>query len=164
MDDTEAKQNYLREEIIGKGYDPESFSRFLENKKGEDALNLELWTMKQLADFVAEYKIEFPKFQEPQAQETSKQSNYLEEDTDHQDIPNPQLKEKQTSDPKEIHKENTKENVKEEMNTVNSTNSDPFFNLDINYGETILAKKLKKSELEKHENIHIFISSYLVSY
>lgn len=158
MDETEVKQNYLREEIIDKGYDANNFSQFLINKKGDDALDLELWTMEELVDIVSEFKNIFKKYQE-NSPSPNKIQNYYEEETmpqNKQYDSNPNqysTLERKISDPKEL----TKENSKEENSILNS--NDPFLNLDINYQETIPAKKLKKCELQKYEKINLFISS-----
>ena len=50
--DTEIKQNYLRTEIIDKGYDAEEFTAYISSLKGEDGINLELWSMEELANIV----------------------------------------------------------------------------------------------------------------
>ena len=44
----EAKQNYLRENILDKGYDAEDFASFLKSKKGELGVKLGLWTLSEL--------------------------------------------------------------------------------------------------------------------
>ena len=37
---TKQKQNFLRENILGKGYDPDEFMEFLESKKGDKGLKI----------------------------------------------------------------------------------------------------------------------------
>lgn len=48
--DREAKQNYLRSEIIEKEYDPDQFLNFITSKKGEDAADLDIWTFQELKE------------------------------------------------------------------------------------------------------------------
>lgn len=56
-DKLELKQNYLREEIIEKGYDPAKFTSFLEEFKGDCAYDLNNWTMEELKDQVKKFKL-----------------------------------------------------------------------------------------------------------
>jgi hypothetical protein len=48
--DKEHKQNFLREEILEKEYDPDDFLAFIVTKKGDDAADLDLWTFQELKD------------------------------------------------------------------------------------------------------------------
>ena len=47
-DDIQKKQQFLRSEIMDKGYDADSFSNFMITEKGENALQLENWTFDEL--------------------------------------------------------------------------------------------------------------------
>ena len=51
----EEKQNYLRENILDKGYDANEFLQFLIDKRGEDAGDVGNWTMKDLQLVVKEF-------------------------------------------------------------------------------------------------------------
>lgn len=56
MSDTEElKQNYLRENILDKGYEAEDFVSYLTSKKGEEGVNLNNWSLKELKSVVQEY-------------------------------------------------------------------------------------------------------------
>ena len=54
-DDLNAKQTFLRENILEKGYDAEDFMKLLQTKKGESGLDLISWTMNELKDAVKEF-------------------------------------------------------------------------------------------------------------
>ena len=54
--DLEYKQNYLRTEIIDQGYDPENFSKFLSQEKGDIGLDLNNWTFEELKESVSKFK------------------------------------------------------------------------------------------------------------
>ena len=54
-DELTEKQTYLRENILEKGYDAEDFMKLLQNKKGEQGLDLESWTMEELRSAVKEF-------------------------------------------------------------------------------------------------------------
>ena len=49
----EAKQLFLRENILDKGYDAESFMGFCEEKYG--SIDIEGWSLKKLTEIVKEY-------------------------------------------------------------------------------------------------------------
>lgn len=51
----EEKQKFLSRKIIDGGYDAEEFSNFISSKRGEDMVNLENWTMEELASVVNEF-------------------------------------------------------------------------------------------------------------
>ena len=57
MEDEElnAKQTFLRESILEKGYDAEDFMKLLQSKKGESGLDLNSWTMNELKEAVKEF-------------------------------------------------------------------------------------------------------------
>ena len=55
-DEQEKKQSFLRQEILEKNYDPQSFIDFLVSKKGETAADINNWTLEELNSIVIEYK------------------------------------------------------------------------------------------------------------
>ena len=54
-EDIQNKQAYLRENILEKGYDAEEFTEYIKEKKGENGLDLNTWTMKELTKVVADF-------------------------------------------------------------------------------------------------------------
>lgn len=52
----EEKQLYLRTEIIMNGYDPQDFSIFMANLKGEEKIDLEYWSLEEIQNAVETYK------------------------------------------------------------------------------------------------------------
>ena len=52
----EVKQSYLRQEILEKNYDTQSFLDFLITKKGENASDINNWTIEELKTVVVEFK------------------------------------------------------------------------------------------------------------
>ena len=74
-DEQEIKQSYLRKEILEKNYDTQLFLNFLMTKKGENASDINNWTIDELETAVTEFK----KTQNNnESQNTS--SNYILED------------------------------------------------------------------------------------
>lgn len=47
-DDTEQKQNFLKENILDAGYDVDEFVALLQSVKGEQAADVDLWTFDEL--------------------------------------------------------------------------------------------------------------------
>lgn len=56
VESLENKQSFLRTEIIENGYDAQEFSNFLSEYKGEEKVDLEFWTMKELSEAVEIFK------------------------------------------------------------------------------------------------------------
>ena len=55
--DVEIKQQYLRSEIIDKGYDPQMFSEFL-GRISDKGLDVEKWSMEELGEAVYKFQCE----------------------------------------------------------------------------------------------------------
>ena len=55
-DDIEYKQNFLRTQIIDEGYEPEEFSKFLSDEKGDIGLDLNNWKFEDLKNSVIKFK------------------------------------------------------------------------------------------------------------
>ena len=82
-EDIEKKQNYLRKEIIDKGYSPDDFANYVKKIKGENGADLNSWSIEELYYIV-------PQFQESQEfQKNNKDKNFsnfneiIEQDTEH---------------------------------------------------------------------------------
>ena len=52
----EEKQNYLRNEIIEKGYSPDEFANLLIKEKGDNASDLNLWSSEDLQRIVKQFQ------------------------------------------------------------------------------------------------------------
>jgi predicted transposase YbfD/YdcC len=76
IDSEEEKQNYLRENILDKGYEAEEFVSYLTSKKGEEGVNLNNWSLEELKSVVQEYIKNNPI------------NNKIENDNNIQNIPN----------------------------------------------------------------------------
>ena len=71
----ETKQAYLRKEILDKDYDAQSFLDFLITKKGENASDINNWTIEELKTIVVEFKNSYNNNNQKE-----KTSNYILED------------------------------------------------------------------------------------
>jgi len=72
----EIKQSYLRKEILEKNYDTQSFLDFLITKKGDNASDINNWTIEELKSVVVEFKTN----QNNVSQKGNTSSSYLLED------------------------------------------------------------------------------------
>ena len=61
VDSEEEKQNYLRENILDKGYEAEDFVTYLTSKKGDEGVDLGNWSLNELKLVVQEYILTHPK-------------------------------------------------------------------------------------------------------
>ena len=51
----ERKQEFLRNSILESGYDADEFMAFLQEKKGDDGIDLNNWILSELQDAVLEF-------------------------------------------------------------------------------------------------------------
>ena len=76
MTDTEEqKQNYLRENILDKGYEAEDFVTYLTSKKGDEGINLGNWSLEELKSVVQEYISNNPLNNKQEAENNTYQAN-----------------------------------------------------------------------------------------
>ena len=64
----EEKQNYLRENILDKGYEAEDFVSYLIQKKGDEGVDLSNWSLNELKLVVQEYIFAHPRNENIQTQ------------------------------------------------------------------------------------------------
>ena len=57
MESIEEKQEYLRTNILENGYDAEEFLSYLQDKKGEEGVDLNLWSFQELKNVVEEFTL-----------------------------------------------------------------------------------------------------------
>ena len=86
-DEQELKQQFLREEILEKNYDPQLFIDFLISKKGETAEDINNWSLDELKLIVIEFKnshnispkkeSSFDKNEKTEAIKTKQNKNYI---------------------------------------------------------------------------------------
>ena len=76
MSDTEEqKQNYLRENILDKGYEAEDFVTYLTSKKGDEGINLGNWSLEELKSVVQEYISNNPLNNKQEGENSTNQAN-----------------------------------------------------------------------------------------
>jgi hypothetical protein len=62
-EDIDAKQNYLRQEIVEQDYDPDDFLQYMTSTKEEEVINLDNWTMDELIIVIIKIIKDSSKFQ-----------------------------------------------------------------------------------------------------
>ena len=144
----EEKQNYLRKNILDKGYDADEFVSFLQSKKGEAASDISNWSMKDLhvvvQEFISNHKIE------------------KDEKADNSQSQNIQSQKESIANEYEII-ENSSEIIKENNNNQNNKSSSHNVELiDENFGiivpEFTDCQKAEVNVLNNQENIEITVS------
>ena len=141
----EEKQNYLRQNILDKGYDANEFVSFLISKKGEAASDISNWSMKDLHIVVQEF--------------ISNHKNEIDS--------NPQNNQNQEIQPQTENKSNDFEIIENNMVNINKNNNqkNKAQNLesnDENFGivipEFIECQKAEINGLNEQENIEITVT------
>ena len=141
----EEKQNYLRQNILDKGYDANEFVSFLISKKGEAASDISNWSMKDLHIVVQEF--------------ISNHKNEIDS--------NPQNNQNQEIQPQTENKSNDFEIIENNMININKNNNqkNKAQNLesnDENFGivipEFIECQKAEINGLNEQENIEITVT------
>ena len=91
-EDIETKQDYLRSQILDKGYNPEKFSEYLSQVAGYKGLELENWTLEELSQVVYTFQSNNEIENPDQSQETVKLPKGEQENTENMNI-NKEIKE-----------------------------------------------------------------------
>ena len=79
----EKKQNYLRKEIIDKGYSPEDFAKYVKNIKGENGADLNLWSIEELYIIVPQFQESHDMLKENNTKDYSNFNNIIEQESEH---------------------------------------------------------------------------------
>ena len=132
----EEKQNYLRENILEKGYDPNQFVSFLQSKKGEAGSDISNWTMEDLKEVVQEFISINSSQSEPDPKANRKKSL-------------PQSKSKDNTSP-------IVATIQAEGSDKNITLTDEDFGIII--PEFVDCGKSEKTDLGKCDNIEILVT------
>ena len=187
VDSEEEKQNYLRENILDKGYVAEEFVSYLISKKGDEGVDLGNWSLNELKLVVQEYILTHPN-SNIQAGNNIQSSPQLQNN-----LPQNQLQAQNANINQNMNigmnnnfnnfnnmNMGMNNNMNMGMNNNNIINNNPEMQNNLNqnymsfspetepneqtdiYGltnlDTILCSICEKSEMSKYENIHIEIS------
>ena len=137
----EEKQDYLRENILDKGFDADEFTDFLTVKKGQEEIDLDNWTMDELKTLVQE----FLDYHQEKEKEKEKPSQM------------PQPSNKIIDDP--LLNSNFPQN---NMNNSNSFNYNNFSNM--NYGQNMINQNNINPNMNISPNTNININQNMNIY
>ena len=180
---TEEKQNFLREKILEKGYDVNSFVQFLTEKKGEEGADVANWSMEDLKIVVNEFiklnggEIEEQEKKKPEQKKakvsmfdvlgsSSTKKSQSQPLSNNQNKPQIEVKKPQTSQnlTKTQPQIPTQQKIQKIQETYSSNNSNNniMTGTESDYGIIIPEKKeckpLEKTDLSKFDNLEITIS------
>ena len=185
MDDDftqEEKQNYLRENILEKGYNTEEFVNFLKFKKGEEGADVSMWSMKDLQEIVKDFINITPQPKKPPSQPEKPKfaplkNNIFNNNTEEEENNNQIQKEEQKPEPQPQtseqpkDKNSTNQNQKTKEQTTKKKEDKPAKEepkdvpVVINeeeYGlstrQYLACKQSETTDLTKHEKIDIKVS------
>jgi len=114
-EDIQNKQAYLRENVLEKGYDADEFMEFLQEKKGENGLDLNTWTMKELTKAVTDF-INKKDNENEQGEEINTNMNKIEE-VDEENI----VSQRETKNMNDNNNDNNNINTNDEV--INNNNN-----------------------------------------
>ena len=143
------KQEYLRENILEKGYDANLFANYLISKKGDDGADISSWSMEDLRQVVQEF--------------IEKQTSFLsggENIISQEQSPNENIEEQ--NQPKEIKSEHQNESQTDSQNQQKENLNQKKINPVI-YGiispESLPCKKVENTPLSSVENPLIIVNT-----
>ena len=135
------KQAYLIENVLEKAYDADEFMSYLQQKKGQNGLDLNNWTMNELKNAVNEFIKEKDKENEPE-EENNFDLNKIEE-VEEEEI---NTNQEQNKINEEINPSNEEQNqIKDSLNSMNSN----YNNIQENNNNIIIEQNQKNFEIEK---------------
>ena len=126
-EDRETKQDYLRSQILDKGYNAEKFSEYLTEIAGDKGLDLENWTLEELSQVVYTF-----------------QSN--------NEIENPEQVQENVKIPKEEQEKNENMNINKEIKEIKKEKGDISDDFEI-----ISKDEAMKATNKKDENLDIIV-------
>ena len=171
-DDIEYKQNYLRTQIIDEGYDPEIFSKFLSEEKGDIGLDLNNWNFEDLKNTVSKFKNIKSNEQNNDIENIQNENKNLENEKNNlenlENQNNNNILENNNNQSEKISneeislqnevKENKLNNIQNNINEIDTFEIMPSLNQIKKVKEYINCIKQEKNEFTEIENFKIKIS------
>ena len=157
-DSLEAKQQYLRSEIIDQGYNAEEFSNYMASLREDNSLDLELWSFSDLQTVVSQYKSLVAQNQQQEQQQSVQQTNEQQNEVQNEETKN---ENENNNNPQEVPEENVAKDTASEKSQQNNANAkngfpnDPFEN----YEQIIKAEKLENNEITDQNNLYVTVTN-----
>jgi sorting nexin-7/30/sorting nexin-8 len=148
----EDKQQFLRSQIMDRGYSTEEFTNFLGNIRGEEGLDLNNWSLADLQEVVNQFTSQYQyQDQQPQGQ-TYPQTNEIQNQEQNFNNNNNSSQEENpnTSQDNEVQE---KTEQKPANNSAKGFPKDPF---EL-YEHSVLTKKLEKTVITDNDDLFVTI-------
>ena len=117
-DELKEKQEYLRINIIEKGYNPDDFTNYIQTLKGDEGLEIENWSKNELINAVLEFKKIYPKKQDNEI--VGNEENKEEKKKEKEEKREKKEKKEKKKEKKENEKKKEKEKNKEKKRIKNN--------------------------------------------
>ena len=134
IDDTDAKQNYLRENILEKNYNPEEFIEYLTAKYGEGATDIEQYSLSDLKKIVDEF------CNSVTPQENTEKNNIEENENKEINENNNEFTDNNNNNPEEINDNKLESFITNHHHLVSEANGEM-------YEDVLKCKKIEVSEI-----------------
>ena len=158
-DDLDKKQQYLRTEILDKGYDPKEFNDYICSVRNEENIDLNNWTLEELSQVVKSF-VEESQNKENQNEQKEQENNQIEnteknENTDSINDQGPNPKPEPEQKPKEKEKDNYVNNLNLTQSTISITPKSDAYDY---YERRVICTKLEKNNITDREDIFIVVT------
>ena len=158
------KQDYLRINILEKGYDANEFMQYLKLLKGEQGLEIENWSKNDLVKAVQEFKRINPPPNLGNQNNQNNQNNYNNQNQNNQNNYNNQNQNNQNNyNNQNQNNQNNNIEIQEDYynndNVENQNNNIKISNNQMKAEELLYCKISEKSELSNKTNVTIIVSS-----
>ena len=155
-EDLDKKQQYLRTEILDKGYDPKEFNDYICSVRNEENIDLNNWSLEELSQVVKSF-VEETQNKENQNEQKVQENNQIENNENTNSIndqePNPK------PEPEQKPKEKEKNNYSIMPNLTQSTISiTPKSDAYDYYERRVICTKLEKNNITDREDIFIVVT------
>ena len=156
-DDIEIKQNFLRINILDKGYDPDSFYQFLLTKKGDDSIDITNWSISELEQCVKEFSeqnepTQVPIITQPEVTTIPVQPSLYNDEQQQPENESPQLLNEQTT-------ENTEHQDQQQQHTDSHSSPPQIYKELLKDNGIIQCIKSTQTKLSKEPELDITLSS-----
>ena len=160
-DDIEYKQNFLRTQIIDEGYEPEEFSKFLSDEKGDIGLDLNNWKFEDLKNSVIKFKSIKSKNENNNIEKENNNIDNLKNENNNELENNNKQSDKISNEENSLQNENIENNnnmIQNNKNEIDTFEIMPSLNEIKTIKEYINCKKQEKNEFTEIDNFKIKIS------
>ena len=145
----EEKQEFLRSSILNPGYDADEFMAFLQEKKGEEGMDLNNWLITELQDAV----YEFTSLHQPRENQEEENQNYENDYNENQNIYN---NDNNYNDNNYNDNYDNNNNINNNINNINNNNND-FEQIKFT-NEFVECSKTEVSTLSTRKNITVNVA------